>query len=68
MVIGFLGAGNMAAAMARGWAGADDRGPSRMIFTDAGSGRAAALAEEVGGEAVVGTRSEVHHDEVTWLH
>ena len=52
MVIGFLGAGNMAAAMARGWAGADDRGPSKMVFTDAGSGRAVALAEEVGGEAV----------------
>jgi pyrroline-5-carboxylate reductase len=48
MVIGFCGSGNMAGAMARGWAGEADR----MLFTDSGSGRAAELAEEVGGEAV----------------
>ncbi len=41
----------MAAAMARGWARAED-GPERMLFADSGSGRAAALAEEVGGEGV----------------
>ena len=41
----------MAAAMARGWAAADG-GPDEMIFADAGSGRAAKLAEETGGEAV----------------
>jgi pyrroline-5-carboxylate reductase len=46
MVIGFVGAGNMAAAIARGWAG---EGGS-MLFSDAGSGRAQALAEELGGE------------------
>lgn len=38
----------MAAAMARGWAGAADS----MLFTDSGSGRAAELAAELGGEAV----------------
>lgn len=38
----------MAAAMARGMAGAADR----MIFTDSGSGRADKLAAELGGEAV----------------
>lgn len=48
MVIGFCGSGNMAAAMARGWAGAVDS----MLFTDSGSGRALALAADVGGEAV----------------
>lgn len=42
----------MAAAMARGWAGADGDSPSKMLFTDSGSGRATALAEEVGGKAV----------------
>jgi len=42
----------MAAAMARGWAGAEGRAPSRMLFTDSGSGRATALAAEVGGTAV----------------
>jgi pyrroline-5-carboxylate reductase len=57
MVIGFIGSGNMAAAMARGWAGADG-GPERMLFTDSGSGRAAELAAEVNGEAM-GSNSEL---------
>jgi pyrroline-5-carboxylate reductase len=52
MKVGFIGSGNMAAAMARGWAGGEG-GPEAMLFTDAGSGRAEILAEEVGGEAVV---------------
>jgi pyrroline-5-carboxylate reductase len=51
MRVGFIGSGNMAAAMARGWASADD-GPDRMLFTDLDSARAAALAEEVAGESV----------------
>ena len=55
MRIGFAGAGNMAAAMARGWAGAEPR-PEALLFTDAGSGRAMRLAQEVGGEAVSGIR------------
>jgi pyrroline-5-carboxylate reductase len=38
----------MAAAMARGWAGEFEG----MLFSDGGSGRALALAEELGGEAV----------------
>jgi pyrroline-5-carboxylate reductase len=45
MIVGFVGSGNMAAAMARGWAG-DFAG---MLFSDGGSGRAQALAEELGG-------------------
>ena len=40
MRIGFAGAGKMAAAIARGWASGDG-GPERMLFCDAGSGRAA---------------------------
>jgi pyrroline-5-carboxylate reductase len=48
MVIGFCGSGSMAAAMARGLA--DEA--SGMLFTDSGSGRAADLAAEVGGEAL----------------
>jgi pyrroline-5-carboxylate reductase len=48
MIIGFCGSGSMAAAMARGLKGA----VPRMLFTDSGSGRAAELAAEVGGEAV----------------
>ena len=37
MRIGFAGAGNMATALARGWAGAED-GPEAMLFCDAGLG------------------------------
>jgi pyrroline-5-carboxylate reductase len=48
MVIGFIGSGSMAAALARGLAGQVDG----MLFSDSGSGRAAALAEELGGEAL----------------
>ncbi len=47
MVIGFVGSGSMAAAIARGWAG----GSERMLFSDSGSGRAQELAAELGGEA-----------------
>lgn len=48
MIVGFAGSGNMAAALARGWARASIR-PAAMLFTDSGSGRAQALAAEVGG-------------------
>ncbi|MEX2108063.1 MAG: pyrroline-5-carboxylate reductase [Solirubrobacterales bacterium] len=54
MIIGFVGSGSMGAAMARGWAGEAEA----MLFTDSGSGRAAELAREVGGEAV-GSNSEL---------
>ena len=49
MRIGFAGAGNMAAAMARGWAAGPGE-PEAMLFTDLDQPRAEALAEEVGGE------------------
>jgi pyrroline-5-carboxylate reductase len=48
MIIGFIGSGSMAAAMARGWAGEFEP----MLFSDSGSGRARKLAEELGGEAL----------------
>lgn len=48
MIVGFVGSGSMAAAMARGWRGEFEE----MLFSDGGSGRAGALAEELGGEAV----------------
>jgi pyrroline-5-carboxylate reductase len=41
----------MATAIARGWASSEG-GPEAMLFSDAGSGRAARLAAETGGEAV----------------
>lgn len=43
MKIGLIGAGNMAGALARGWG-------EPVLATDAGSGRAAALVERLGGE------------------
>lgn len=46
MIVGFVGSGNMAAAIARGWAGEFES----MLFSDSGSGRAQALADELGGE------------------
>jgi pyrroline-5-carboxylate reductase len=52
MVIGFCGSGSMAAAMARGWQGE----PVEMLFSDSGSGRAAALADELRGEALPSNR------------
>ena len=45
MQVGLIGAGNMASALARGWGEA-------VLCTDSGSGRAQALADELGGEAV----------------
>jgi pyrroline-5-carboxylate reductase len=49
MQVGFIGSGNMAGALARGWG-------DPVLCTDAGSGRAAALAAEVGGEALASNR------------
>lgn len=51
MIVGFAGSGNMAGAMARGWA-SGKRGPDEMLFADSGSGRAQALADELGEERV----------------
>jgi pyrroline-5-carboxylate reductase len=51
MVIGFVGSGNMARALALGFG-------EPALFTDHGSGRAADLAALVGGEAV-GTNAEL---------
>lgn len=60
MIVGFCGSGNMAAAMARGWSAHVDR----MLFADSGSGRAASLATEVGGEAVGGNAELARADVV----
>ncbi len=57
----------MAAAMARGWAGAQQNSPSQMLFTDSGSGRATALAEEVGGQAVSTNEELVESSDVVVL-
>jgi pyrroline-5-carboxylate reductase len=46
-MLGIVGAGNMASALARGWG-------EPVLATDGGSGRAAALVEQLGGEALAG--------------
>jgi pyrroline-5-carboxylate reductase len=51
MQIGLIGSGNMARALARGWG-------EPVLCTDVVDGRAAALAAEVGGEAV-GSNAEL---------
>ncbi len=45
MLIGYLGSGNMARAMAAGWG-------EPFLCSDGGSGRAARMAEDLGGEAL----------------
>ena len=60
MQIGFIGAGNMARALARGWG-------DPVLCTDAGSGRAAALAAELGGEAVASNRELAERADVVVL-
>jgi pyrroline-5-carboxylate reductase len=45
MRVGLIGAGNIARALARGWG-------EPVLVSDAGSGRAQSLADELGGEAV----------------
>src|SRR5918997_4288258 len=49
MQVGFIGAGNMARALAWGWG-------DPVLCTDSGSGRAQALADELGGEALASNR------------
>jgi pyrroline-5-carboxylate reductase len=58
MKVGFVGAGNMATGIARGWAAAagEPGAPEAMLFADADAAKARSLAEEVGGEALEGNR------------
>jgi pyrroline-5-carboxylate reductase len=56
MKLGFVGAGNMAGGLARGWAAAhgEPGAPESMAFADADPDKARRLAEEVDGEAIEG--------------
>ena len=49
MKVGLIGSGNMARALARGWG-------EPVLCTDAGSGSAQALVQELGGERVASNR------------
>jgi pyrroline-5-carboxylate reductase len=60
MQVGFIGAGNMARALARGWG-------DPVLCTDSGSGRARALAAELGGEALASNRELAERADVVIL-
>ena len=61
MQVGFIGSGNMAAALARGWG-------EPVLCSDSGSGRARALAEELGGEAATNREVAERADVVILAH
>ena len=69
MKIGFVGAGNMATGIARGWAAARDESgaPEAMLFADADADRARGLAEEVGGEALDSNRAVAEASDLVLL-
>ena len=51
MIVGLIGAGNMARALARGWAAAE-AGPDDLLLSDVDAERARATADEVDGKPV----------------
>jgi pyrroline-5-carboxylate reductase len=55
VIVGLIGAGNMAGALARGWTTAAS-GPDELLFSDADEDRARLLAEEVSGRAAASNR------------
>jgi pyrroline-5-carboxylate reductase len=61
MVIGLIGAGNMARALARGWG-------RPVLVSDSGSGRAQALVDEVGGERVSNREAAERADVLVLAH
>jgi pyrroline-5-carboxylate reductase len=61
MRVGLIGAGNMARALARGWG-------QPVLASDSGSGRAAALAQELGGRAASNVEVARESDLVVLCH
>jgi pyrroline-5-carboxylate reductase len=61
MRVGLIGSGNMARALARGWS-------EPVLCSDSGSGRAAALAAELGGRAVSNLEVAAQSDLVVLCH
>jgi pyrroline-5-carboxylate reductase len=61
MQVGLIGAGNIARALARGWG-------EPVLVSDAGSGRAQALAAELGGEALATRQVASRADLVVLCH
>jgi pyrroline-5-carboxylate reductase len=61
MRVGLIGAGNMSRAMARGWG-------DPVLASDSGSGRAATLAQELGGQALTSVEVAREADLVVLCH
>jgi len=61
MRVGLIGAGNMARALAQGWG-------EPVLCSDSGSGRAAALAAELGGRAASSVEVAAESDLVVLCH
>jgi pyrroline-5-carboxylate reductase len=61
MQVGLIGAGNMARALARGWG-------EPVLCSDGGSGRARALVDELGGEALSNVEVARRADVVVLCH
>src|SRR5688572_26760449 len=55
VIVGLVGAGNMSAALARGWSAAET-GPDQLVLSDVDMDRAKRLAEETRGRAVDSNR------------
>ncbi len=60
MRVGLIGAGNMARALARGW-------NDPVLCSDSGSGRARALAQELGGEALASNAELAQRADLVFL-
>ena len=60
VLVGFIGSGNMARALAAGWG-------EPFLCTDAGSGRARALADDLGGEALASSAELVERADLVVL-
>jgi pyrroline-5-carboxylate reductase len=69
MRLGFVGAGNMAGGLARGWASArgEPGAPEAMLFNDADHEKARQLAEEVSGQAVEGNEAVADQSDLVIL-
>jgi pyrroline-5-carboxylate reductase len=66
VIVGLIGAGNMASALARGWV-ASAAGPDDMLFSDADEDRSRALAKEVGGRTAGSNRELAEVSDVVVL-
>ena len=66
MVVGLVGAGNMAGALARGWS-SHEAGPDQIVVSDVDAERAKALAEAIGARQAKGNKDLAQQADVVVL-